>query len=305
MSRPREILPGRMYFISRRCLLRLFLLRPGKDTNAIFTYCLGEAAKRCGILLLAWVTMSNHYHAVVYDPDGRLPAFIEHLHKLLAKALNARWGRTENLWSAEETCVTYLPTYEDVLDKVIYVLANPVASHLVDRLADWPGVSSLHHLDGAATTHERPRSYFRAVGGTMPKEAELRMVLPPIVASRETLETWAANVRTGVAAREELARSERQRTGTRVVGRKALLRASEHDSPSTAETRSKLRPALACKDVERRVVELRKLVQFRTAHESARQKFIGGERNVEFPAGTYRMRKWGACCAPFPVAIAA
>src|SRR5690606_8386222 len=106
VTAPREILPGRTYLLTRRCTRREFLLRPDAKTNEIFAYCLAEAAARHGVSLVAWLAMSNHYHAVVFDPDGQLPSFLEHFHKMLAKALNARWGRFENFWSTDETCVT-------------------------------------------------------------------------------------------------------------------------------------------------------------------------------------------------------
>src|SRR5262249_11971293 len=147
---------------------RQLLLRPDAKTNAVYAYCLAEAAARFEIRLIAWCAMSNHYHAVVHDPFGRLPAFLEHLHKMLARALNARWSRWENLWSTEQTCVTFLATPEAIFEKVCYVLANPTADGLVDRLADWPGCSSLNYLDGHPKEHERPIGFFRP-DGPMPE----------------------------------------------------------------------------------------------------------------------------------------
>lgn len=302
MTLPRQILPGRTYLITRRCTQRQFLLRPDGATNAIFAYCLAEAAERHEIGLVAWLAMSNHYHAIVHDPRGRLPAFLEHLHKMLAKALNVRWSRWENLWATEETCATYLPTPQDIFDKVVYVLANPVADHLVDRLVDWPGCSSLQHMGGARNAHERPRAYFRSTGGTMPARVELRAVQPPDMAARESVPAWAARVRDAVAEKERAAREQRLRDGRSVLGRKAVLRASAFTSPSTSEPRRNLRPALACKDRERRIAELLRLKEFRRTHESARRRYVARERRVEFPPGTYRMRALGARCAPLPIA---
>jgi hypothetical protein len=301
MTAPREILPGRCYLITRRATQRQFLLRPDPRTNAIFAYCLGEAATRYEIDLIAWVAMSNHYHAVVHDRHGRLPAFLEHFHKMMARCLNARWGRWENFWSCEQTCVTYLPTPEAVFDKVIYVLANPVAGHLVDRVIDWPGCISLHHLDGRRTSHKRPKEFFRP-DGSMRESAVLYATQPPCSASRESAAEWAERVRVAVAKAEASAREERRATGRGVVGRKAVLRASAFDSPETSEPRRNLRPALACKDEKRRAAELVKLMQFRIAYHAARQRFVAGDHSVEFPAGTYRIRAWGARCAPVPLA---
>jgi REP element-mobilizing transposase RayT len=108
MTAPREILPGRTYLITRRCTQRQFLLRPDDKMNAIIAYCLAEAATRYDINLIAWTAMSNHYHTVVHDPHARLPAFLEHFHKMLAKCLNVRWSRWENVWSSEPTSRTCL-----------------------------------------------------------------------------------------------------------------------------------------------------------------------------------------------------
>jgi REP element-mobilizing transposase RayT len=302
MTLPREIHPGRTYLITRRCTQRQFLLRPDDKTNAIFEYCLAEAAERHRIELVAWLAMSNHYHAVVHDPDGRLPAFLEHFHKMVAKALNVRWSRWENLWATEETCVTYLPTPADVFDKVVYCLTNPVNDHLVERATDWPGSSSLRHLEGERTAPARPRIFFRETG-RMPESAELRAAPPPRWSggkSSESAAAWAERVRDAIAKKERAAREERVRAGRRVLGRRAVRMASASDSPSSTEPRRNLRPAVACKNVARRIGEIAKLVEFRKKYSAARLRYVAGERTVEFPAGTYRLRAWGVRCAPFP-----
>ena len=64
MTAPRSIVPGHTYLLTRRCSERRFFLRPDERTTGIFLYCLAEAAERFGIRVLAWMAMSNHYHAV-------------------------------------------------------------------------------------------------------------------------------------------------------------------------------------------------------------------------------------------------
>ena len=88
MSLPRAVIPGRRYLITRRCSERRFLLRPGRETNNAFVYCMALAARKAG-------TTSNHYHAVVLDNRGGLPEFLEHFHKLFAKHQNCLRGRWE------------------------------------------------------------------------------------------------------------------------------------------------------------------------------------------------------------------
>src|SRR6188768_470727 len=196
VTAPRHIVPGETYLITRRCSRREYLLRPDEETNAIFAYCLGEASKRYGIGLIAWCLMSNHYHAVVHDPKGQLPAFLEHFHKMVAKVMNARWERSEHFWSSDETCVTRLVTNHDIFEKVIYVLCNPVAADLVDRLEDWPGLSSLTYLSKSMRTHRRPRLYFQE-DGVMPEAAELRTMVPSRITKNESAAAFWDRVRKG------------------------------------------------------------------------------------------------------------
>ena len=65
MTAPRRIVEGEFYLVTRRTLLRTYLLRPHPEVNRMFEYCLAEAAKKHGIELIAWCAMSNHYHAVI------------------------------------------------------------------------------------------------------------------------------------------------------------------------------------------------------------------------------------------------
>lgn len=66
MTLPREVVPDRFHVISRRCMLRKFLLRPDAETNNAYIYCLGEAAQRFGIEVVLPTMMSNHDHVVVW-----------------------------------------------------------------------------------------------------------------------------------------------------------------------------------------------------------------------------------------------
>jgi putative transposase len=66
MSFPREVLPGRTYMITRRCTERQFLMRPDKETNNAFIYCLAEAAARFHIEVLFMAAMA------ISPPHGHL-----------------------------------------------------------------------------------------------------------------------------------------------------------------------------------------------------------------------------------------
>ena len=67
------VLPGRYYLVSRRCTQRQFLLKPSKEVNRAFLFCLAVAAQATGVQVHVIMVMSNHYHLIVTDPFGLLP----------------------------------------------------------------------------------------------------------------------------------------------------------------------------------------------------------------------------------------
>jgi REP element-mobilizing transposase RayT len=284
MTLPRDIHPGRVYMLSRRCVQRQFLLRPDDITNEIFLYCLAVSAERFNIGIIAVTAMSNHYHAVVHDPDAVLPRFLELFHVLMARALNSHRNRWENFWAAEQANFNYCVEQGDVLDKTVYTLANPVSANLVDKVANWPGVSSMGWLDGKAIQVQRPRRFFSS-RGSMPRSVSLKLIVPPRYDGDRT--TWADEVRARVADAEQSAAAYRAKTGTKVVGRKNILAASPYDRPRTEEIRRTLRPLIAAKNPCARISAIRALQEFRRLYRKARAAFCAGLRDVLFPKGTF------------------
>ena len=278
-------------------------MRPDPLMKQIFSYCLAEASQRYGVKVIAWDVMSNHYHSVVHDPDAQLPKFLGHLNKLLSKCVNHRYGRRENVFSSEETCVTRLMTQQDVDDKVAYVLANPVAAHLVDKAGHWPGASSWDVMGHGPKTVKRPPVYFRRERSKMPETVTLEAAPPPWLKG-ETYEEWTVRMRRVVATREDEARAERRRKGIPLVGRKRVLSTEPTYAPPPESWQRKLKPALACLDRARMKVEKTILKGFRTLYALARLEWEAATEQAKsaviFPAGTYRFREWGLRCAPFP-----
>ena len=178
MSLPRAVVPGRTYMITRRCSERRFFLRPDRRTNNAFLYCLAVAAQKYGVKVIFTATMSNHHHTGVLDVDGRLPDFLAHFHKLVAKHQNALRGRWEAMWAPEQTSAVELVEPDDIFEKMVYAFCNPVASHLVEKVRHWPGVTSLAAtLSGQPLTATRPATFFRP-DGDMPASVSLPLHLP-------------------------------------------------------------------------------------------------------------------------------
>jgi len=288
MTLPRDVHPGRFYLVTRRCTQRQFLLRPDEATNNNFLYCFAIAAERCGVDILLPCAMSNHYHAVVYDRCGNLPAFTEHFHKLVAKSQNALRGRWENLWASEQVCVVRLEGLADVVAKLVYVATNPVKDGLVAKVHHWPGVNGLGALlADRPMTARRPAHFFRT-GGPMPESATLRLTLPRELGDADEVR---AELRARVAEMEQTLADQRQRAGRRVLGRRAVLHQSWRDSPTTHEPRRNLRPRVAARNVWARVEALLRIRDFLESYPEARARWISGLA-AAFPPGTYWLRRF-------------
>ena len=288
MSRPRQVLPGQFYLVTRRCTQRQFLLRPDAATNNAFTYCLIEAAQRTQIEVLLPCAMSNHHHTVIYDRFARYPEFVEHFHKIFARSQNALRGRWENFWSSEQVCVVRLVGRDDVVDKLVYTATNPVKDGLVDRVDHWPGVNGLRALlTGRPLAAKRPWHFFRR-DGAMPDVVELRLSIPPELGHEaEVLE----DLRQRVAALEESLAAERQQTGRRVYGRRAVLRQPWWGRPTSPEPRRNLRPRVAARSKWARIEALQCNRAFLVDYAVARDAWRGGAP-VTFPWGTYWLQRF-------------
>ncbi len=280
----------------------MFMLRPDQETKQAFAFCLALALLKHDVEVIAWVVMSNHYHLVVYDENGRVPAFAQYFNRLLASVFNDRWKRRENFWSSEDPCITLLATEADVMEKVAYTLGNPVDALLVDSVAEWPGSSSLEYLDGKARTITRPEYYFSPDSKVIPETIELALSAP----KKETsFRAWAQRVIARVAKIDARAAERRKESRKfRSRGVKEVLAKRPTDRPTKKERPRKLRPRVGCKDLEKRIALLVQEKEFRWQHRDARKRLARGEEKVVFPKGTYRLplgaRVVIGNCDPFP-----
>jgi putative transposase len=288
MTWPRRVVPGTTYLLTRRCTERRYLLVPRGVSPKLVGYCIALAAARHGVVLHAVMVMSNHWHAVLTDPDGCVTEFARDVHALIARSLNAHYGRWESFWSSQRLSLVEVSGADDVLDKLVYTTTNPVETGLVERPRDWPGLRTLpaHVLD-APRRFARPKTrFFRRSG--LPEEVELKLTVPPQLAqlgSREYVRRYEARVR----ERVEAAGGRRVSEGRRVLGVHALKRQRKDGRPKTPAARRKLDPAIASRDPARRVSLLTELRAFRDAYREARRRWFEGDTGVLFPRGTLLM----------------
>jgi REP element-mobilizing transposase RayT len=286
MTAPRQILEGATYLVTRRCSERRFFLRPSRKTTAIVTYVLAVVSERYDILIHGFCFLSNHVHIVLTDPHARLPDFHRDLDALIARAVNSSLGRWEAFWDRDSYSAVRLETPEAILEKITYVLANPVAAGLVRRGNEWPGLWSDPRLvGGEPAVVGRPKEFFRAEG-RLPAVARLQLHPPPgfdraafVTAVEEQL------VRAENRAAAELAAAHRS-----FLGVARVLAQSPYARPASGEPRRGLKPRVACKNKWKRVEALLRLAEFGSAYRDALASWRTGVRDAVFPPGTWLMR---------------
>jgi putative transposase len=295
VTAPRRVVPGTTYLVSRRCTQREFLLKPSVLTNLIIKFVLAVAAARYGVLIHGLCVMSNHWHLVLTDPRGNLPDFSHLLDGVVAKALNALYGRWESFWAPSSYSAVALVSPEDIVDKVAYTLANPASAGLVEHGSQWPGVWSDPRLIGEpGEVLARPGHYF-ADDGSMPGSEVLVFSVPR---GFQSAEAFRSLVIARMRELERTAAAEREASGVPVLGARRVMKQKHTDRPAPGEPRRALNPRIAARDKWKRIEALNRLVSFLESHRDALLRFCRGERDVVFPRGTYLMRvRFGVACA--------
>jgi REP element-mobilizing transposase RayT len=283
MTAPRQVTPGSIYLVTRRCTQRQFLLKPSRAVNEVFLYILALAAQRYRIRIHAFCVLSNHSHLVLSDPHAQLPAFQQFLDGIVAKALNAYHGRWENFWAPDTYSAVILASTGDILDKLTYVLANPVAAGLVPHGRQWPGLWSAPELIDTAFEVRRP-DFFFGPNSTLPEKVTLHISRPPGFQSTEALRR---DLSASVAEREK--RAARKHGGT-FLGVARVLAQDPTSKPGSSEPRRGLNPRVAARDKWKRIELLQRLVSFLRAYHTAWLALRAGRQRVTFPYGTYHLR---------------
>jgi len=290
MSRPRPIISGTTYIVTRRTTQRQFLLKPTALTMQIFKYCVGLAALLTGVRVHAICVLSNHWHAVVTDVEGHIPAFARFVHKYVAKAVNASLGRFENLWSSERVSYVRLEDADAVMRKMAYTVLNPVSARLVRTRSKWPGV--MGYLPEHTEVVMRPAVFFRENGST-PKSVELQFVPPPC--AMNDVDAFYGELEEQLDSEEKRLRDE---AGGDFLGVRTIMQQDVYDTPTSFDKRRGVSPRVATRNKWLRIEALQRLKAFVDHYRQAYLAWRAGDRDVEFPVGTYGLRVWaGVKCS--------
>ena len=187
-----------------------------------------------------------------------------------------------------------------MIAKIAYAMANPVEARLVAHGKNWPGVRRAWPAKPQVV--QRPEKFFRSEedGGTWPETAVLEFSRPPDYEGKSD-EELAEMIQTAIERREKHFRQKARREGKSFLGRRRVLEQSRHTRPKKREPRFKISPCVACRNKWRRIECLQRNRAWSGEYAQALGAWRSGNRDVEFPHGTYKMRVLhGVRCAPPP-----
>lgn len=290
MTTARRVVPGMIQMITRRALRRTHLLRPDHQVNQLCLYLLAVYSERYQISVHGVVFMSTHMHLIVTDEYGRIPNFLRDYHRAVALGVKVLRGWEGTMWDSEPTSRVELCTAQAVVEKLAYIMANPVDAALVHRAEHWPGIITLPHELGTKTwTVQRPDFYFDSDNPQWPKTATLKLTMPQTPWGQQELQR---RVQEELKRLEAKAHKQVHARGGQVRGRGAVLRSSPFERAKSYEPLRRLNPHIAVGRGQREVFfqAVKVLRAFRQAYRQALQKWRDGYRQVEFPPATWQMR---------------
>ncbi|KYF81731.1 transposase [Sorangium cellulosum] len=292
MSQPRDIAPGATYLITRRALRRHLLFRPDAAITQLLVYALAVSARRYNIEVHALCAMSSHLHLVVTDPNGVLPRFLQYFHRIVALGTKVLRKWEGPVWDHEATSVVRLLTHAAVVEKIAYVLANPVAAGLVRHAREWPGAKAdVGEIGRGELRALRPSVYFDPENPQWPEQATLPLALPPAI-EQDSAEGFRGTVAAELARHEAQAHAEVDRKGLRFLGTEGASKVSPYERATSFEAMRDRNPTFAVGREQGGAwrIAAAAVRTFRASYRAALERWRAGVRSTVFPAGTWWMR---------------
>ena len=119
---------------------------------------LAKAQKLYNIKSCHFMILANHIHLllIVESPDA-IAAFMNYFKTESGHAINKLRGRrNRTVWVDGYDAVSIL-TLEDTIEKIAYIYTNPQKANLVERIEEYPGVSSWKMFSQDELSVEVPR----------------------------------------------------------------------------------------------------------------------------------------------------
>ncbi len=302
-SRLRRVLPGTTYLITKKINDDFFFLRPSDEVNELILYLLLMKLEKYGLLIHGFCFMSNHFHLLVTDLRGELPALMREFLSESSKALKVELGTTRQIWSTRRYSSVEMLDLDAAEREAAYIAVNPTEAGFTEP-ADWPGLTSANLKFGDRLTAKRPDEYFSPryrpdyVSVTLAplpqasfgKETENREDTNEEARDEQALnEESARRIQNHIDAALKNIHASLKKRKAKLAGRERVLKTSRYKRGS--HPIRGLNPRFATKNGELLSSAIESFRKFEREHGSAVDRYAAGHSQAVFPRGTYGYRK--------------
>lgn len=316
-SPPRILLPGSVVFITTRMQEGLPLI-PVEYMRVIVEGILGRAQKLYRVKPCHYTFMSNHFHMmlVVEDPDT-VAGFMDRVKTEIAHAVNRLLGRRQRSVWCDGYDATPILTKEDCIEKIAYIYTNPQKAGLVEKIEEYPGISSWGmYMGGKRGFAARwiNRSLISKLSKTRMSEEEQKRLARMLIrqAKRRVVfrvytDAWMDSFEIEEGSRLEINQeiidrvrelesehsAERLLRGSKVLGAEALRR-QPIDKPYSPKSFGR-RMWCICRDVAVRVSFIQEIKELLRKAREVKARWSLGDFSVSYPLGLFppRMARLG------------
>lgn len=315
MTQPKFIEKGQMCFVTCGAVGQSFRFVPNTCVVRLIWFVFALLASARGLAVHEVFFMSNHFHVLLTDVDGRLPDFMRDMNSLLSRGLNALRGVTGTNIEKGYNLVTPSDDHK-VVEHAVYSLLNACAAGLVERAREWTGVSSLKLDYGQTITLSRPpaglwksfaddfvameREHRRKHGDSRgrarrarriktPESVDFTLVRPPVCLELSDAQL-RAHIRQQVQAGERKYKRERTAQRRGVLGMARVRIQSWTDTPTTTRVLFNTIPRVSGKSKQARLANLSRRLEFELDYAEARDQLTRQLRTASLPGKTRSQR---------------
>jgi hypothetical protein len=266
---------------------------PETVNNIIGTW-LAKAIEHTKVEYYGLIVMSDHPHHYLGHNEGKLDEFFQYFDGQVARALNRFHGRRHQFWSRRYSAIPVLDEQSDI-ERLLYFLTNPQKADLVDKIEQWPGLSSARFYLGE-TDENNEFLFFDRTAWDRAKKPQaiarfLRVVkikysVPPALAHLTETER-VEFMRRLVGEGEAVFRSKRQSEGKGVLGEEGLKQTDTQSRPPKPKTGRM--PLCICSDAELKIAFFTARYRYMAVYRELTKDYRESEQPgiLELPLGAY------------------
>jgi hypothetical protein len=279
--------------VSNRTLQGRFLLTPNREMTAIILGVLGRAQALYGMVIHAFIFLSDHYHMLVTPKNAKqLADFAGYVDGNIAKEAGKQGDWHGKFWGQRYQAIPVSEEEEAQVSRLKYIFSNGCKEGLVASPLDWTGASTANALRKGVTKmkgiwYNRTKQYRARLAGrceVFPSDETVTLTPLPCWSN---LEPNAIRSRVSKLIREiekeTRAMHLEQRTSPAGMGR--ILAKHPHTRPKSLK-RSRA-PLFHAASAAARKKFREAYYSFVDYYRQASDRLKAGETSVQFPLGSF------------------